>query len=596
MKTVIFKNFEKQSLLLGAVVLMFSTVLVHLIGLIYKIPITALVGEVGRGYFTSAYELYTPIYAISMAGLPIAVSKMVSERVALGKTKEVYALYKIAKRVFFITGIIGTLFLILIAYPLTKYVIKTPLAFYSVLAIAPSIFLCCLISSYRGFYEGLNNMIPTGISQIIETLGKMVFGIFLANEVIQYSINKFNECGIVFGQKCNNTSDVFLAAAPFSSGAAIFGVTLGSLSSLLYLMIRTRIKDNYYLDIGKNESLIKDRANSRSLRNLLIKTAIPIAMSSLVLNISNLIDSLTIQGRLSYAIAQNVSVIKEMYPEILKANISDDMIKSFLYGCYGVGLDFRNVIPTVVMTLGVSAIPVISANYANKKIDGINSAIQTVLKVGIVISTFFGLILALFSKEILTILYSGTNSVSTITIASPIVSMFGIFSIIFSLSSPVTNMLQAIGRADIPVKSLIIGAMVKIISNYVLVGNPSINIKGAPIGSVLCSFVILILNMYYLLKETGAKIKVFSSILMPITLSTISVFFAYLFFEIQYTVLFVKINFLNNFSENIKVTISCLLSIIFSIIIWLILLFTFDFFSESEKKYLFIRKNLHKKG
>lgn len=587
MKTVIYKNNEKQSLLSGAVVLMFSTVLVHVIGLIYKIPITALVGEVGRGYFTSAYELYTPIYAISMAGLPIAVSKMVSERIALGKYDEVVALFKTAQKVFFITGVVGTLILLLFAYPLTKYVIKTSEAFYSVIAIAPSIFFCCLISSYRGYYEGLSNMVPTGISQIIETLGKLVFGIFLSSQLLKYSINEFNSSGIVFGVKCNNLNDVYLRVAPFSSAAAIFGVTLGSLIALIYLVIRKRLKGD---NLPKSQS-----SKKYSLTKSLINTAIPIAMSSLVLNITNLIDSLTIQGRLNSAILDNCDIIKNIYPEIAKNNIDDGMIKSFLYGCYGVGLDFRNVIPTVIMTLGVSAIPVLSSNYAKKDIKGINSSIETVLKVGIVISVFFGLILAIFSKEILSILYSGTNSASTVTIAAPIVRMFGLFSIIFSLSAPTTNMLQAIGCSNIPLRSLGIGAIIKIICNFVLVGIPSININGAPIGSVLCSIFMLSYNMYFLIKKTGVKINIKSTFFTPLLISSISASYAYLFYKIQYTVYFNKIYDIFSLSKIQQMTISCLLSIIFSMIIWLLLLFTFNFFSEIEKKYLFIGKKPHKR-
>ncbi|MEG0979784.1 MAG: oligosaccharide flippase family protein, partial [Oscillospiraceae bacterium] len=166
-----------QSLFSGAMVLLISTVIVHLIGILYKIPLTALVGTVGRGYFNAAYEIYTPIYAISMAGLPVAVSRMVSERMATGRYREVRVIFKIVKKLFLLTGFVGTAILLLIAYPYTHLdiFINSPNAMPSIIAIAPSVFCCCLMSTYRGYYEGMRNMKPTGISQVIEAVGKLIF-------------------------------------------------------------------------------------------------------------------------------------------------------------------------------------------------------------------------------------------------------------------------------------------------------------------------------------------------------------------------------------------------------------------------------------
>ena len=131
--------------------LMLTTTIVHIIGVLYKIPITGVIGEVGRGYFTSAYEIYTPLYAISMAGLPVAVSKMVSERMATGKFREVRGVREASKRVFLVTGLVGTTLLLLLAYPFSHYIIKYLSLFY-VNLIFYSINFSNFTTSYVSFF------------------------------------------------------------------------------------------------------------------------------------------------------------------------------------------------------------------------------------------------------------------------------------------------------------------------------------------------------------------------------------------------------------------------------------------------------------
>ena len=570
------KKRQSQSLLSGAVVLMITTTIVHIIGVLYKIPITAVIGEVGRGYFTSAYEIYTPLYAISMAGLPVAVSKMVSERMATEKYRDVRQVRKASIFVFLFTGIIGTLFLLLFAYPFSNYVIKSPNALYSILAIAPSIFFCCMMSTYRGYYEGLRNMVPTGISQVIETVGKLVFGLILSKLVQKKGFADFAATGVVFGVKCETERDVLFATAPYSAAAAILGVTIGTVVALIYLMIKHRIQGD---GITEAELLSSPEPEStKSLVKLLIMTALPIAVSSLVLNVTNLIDSVTIQSRLKVAVLENVDVIRAMYPEIEAAGIPNNLIKDFLYGCYGVALDFRGLIPTVIMTLGVSAIPVLSAAWATKDKPRIETSIQSVIKTGTLLAVPAGFCMAVLAKPILQIMYLSTNSTSTITIASPFVAVFGFFALLLAISTPITNMLQAIGRADVPVKSLLVGAVVKIVCNYILVGIPEINIKGAPIGTILCYAVIVTHNLYVLIKETGAHIDWVDCLVKPFAVGAAAGGAAYGIYRLG-VLLIPAGNMASRFNGS---TLSCVIAIILAVIIWLLLLFTFKVMSVHD--------------
>ncbi len=502
----------------GAIILAVATVLVKMIGALYKIPLTDLIGAVGRGYFNSAYEIYTPIYAISMAGLPVAVSRLVSENVALGNYNNARAIYKVATKLFLITGLAGTTLMFLIAYPYTNYV-ADPRNLPAVLSIAPSIFFCCAMSSYRGYYEGLRNMTPTAVSQVIEAAGKLGLGLGLSSAILKYGLKQFNNGGIVFGQKAGNLSEAYSLIYPFAAAGAVLGVTVGTVLGLAYLVIRFKIKGDGFT----REELVNspEADTSRTLVKRIILFAVPMVISALILNVTNLIDTVTIQKRLATAIALDPVLIKSMYRESILASetLDKDLVK-YLYGTYGSVLDFRNLIPTITMSLGVSALPALSAAWAVEDRHDIRVTIESVLRVTMLIALPAGFGMAVLSKPILSLVYS--NSSDIIPIAAPILTVYGLATFIMALSSPVTSMLQGIGRTDIPVKTIVVGAAVKITCNYILVGTPKYNINGAPVGSILCYIIIVGLNIFFLLRISKTKVNVLSVFLKPLFCAVLS--------------------------------------------------------------------------
>lgn len=570
---------QGQSLINGAMFLMVTTVIVHVVGVIYKIPLTRIIGTVGRGYFTSAYEIYTPIYAISMAGLPVAVSKMVAENMATGRYRDVIAIRKASIKIFLITGIAGTAFLMLFAYPYThlKFFINTPEAFWSVMFIAPSIFFCCMMASYMGYYEGLRNMTPTGVSQMFEIFGKLLFGLFMAKEVYMKGIAEFNATGMVYDIPCADINEAQTALAPYTAAAAISGVTFGTVIGLIYLMIRHKVKGD---GITKEMLLSSpEPSDSKSIGRALIRFAIPVVTSSLVLNITNLIDTWTIQNRLSHAVMNNGAVIKGMYAaELMKDHVPDDKIKDFLYGCYGVSMDFRNIIPSVIMTLGVSALPVLSGAWATRNRKKMGSTISLVLKTTNLIAIPAGLVMGFLAEPVVRILYAGSKTESSIPIASPFVAIYGFFALILAVSTPVTNMLQAIGRADVPVKTLLVGSVVKFLFNFILVGMPSVNIKGAPVGTILCYIIIVFLNLYVLIKETGVRINWYKVFIKPLAAGGLAGLSSKLIYEIFVRILPEGAPG----SRNAGFTYATIIAIIGAIIIWLILLVAFKVLTRRD--------------
>ena len=503
---------KKQTMLNGALILAVSTVIVKVIGALYKIPLTDLFGGVGRGYFNAAYNLYTPIYAISMAGLPTAVSRLVSESISLNRFGEARQIYKVSARIFFITGSVGTALMFLISYPYVHHVASIH-ALPSILAIAPSIFFCCVMSSYRGYYEGLRNMTPTAVSQVIEALGKLILGIGLASGVMRLGHSQFERTGMVFGKPAESLEIANSYIYPYTSAAAILGVTIGTVACLVYLMILHKVKGD---GISRADIINAPSVNTdREIAKRIITFAIPMTIGALITNITNLIDAMTIQRRLADAFAAAPDVIKSMYHYSLDlAGTIDKDVPTYLYGTYGAALDFRNLIPTITMSLGISALPVLSAAWTVKDKHQIRTTVESVLRVTMLVALPAGFGMAVLATPILSILYRSHPDIAPI--AGPIMAVYGYATALMALSAPVTNMLQGIGRTDIPVKAAVAGAVVKIALNYILVGNPKINVNGAPVGSILCYVVIVGINLFCLLRIGEIRVNVISVLLKPL--------------------------------------------------------------------------------
>lgn len=507
------KSAKKQNVLNGAMILIVATALVKVIGAVYKIPLTGIIGSLGRGYFASAYNIYTPIYAISMAGLPVAVSTIVSRNAALGKYRDVKQVMKITFPLFLVLGLVGSGVLLVAAKPYVTSV-GSPLAIYSVMAIAPSTLFCCIMSTYRGYYEGLNNMYPTAISQVIESLGKLVFGLAFSYGIVDYAEKQIAATGAVFGQTITTESDKTIVYA-MAAAAAILGVTLGTVLGAIYTILRHKFKkDGISKEMLINSPLAAPR---RDIVKELVSIAGPAALSSLVLNVTNFIDTWMIQNRLKSVVATSYDVIYDAYgSSIDAAGVAKDTVHTFLYGAYDTTLDFRNLVPTIMMTLGVSAIPVISAAMAKKDMKNVNATVNTVFRTTMLIALPAGAGFFALSEPILSLLYNGTENQSGIAVAAPVLALYGLMMPILTLSSPLTNILQAIGRADVPAKSLALGCVFKIGLNYILIGIPSINIKGAVFGTAFFYLLCIFYNYIVLKKETGVKIELKTVIVKPL--------------------------------------------------------------------------------
>ncbi len=507
---------KKQSLLTGAGVLAIATVVVKLIGAVYKIPLTNLIGAEGYGYFTGAYAVYTPLYAISMAGLPVAVAALVSQNVEIGRVKDAQRIFSISKKLFLGIGLACTLLLIAVAYPYSKMVGATD-NYISIIAIAPCVLFCCLMSAYRGYYEGLNNMTPTGVSQVIEAVFKLVIGLagaylFMSKSMEYYRNNAVDGVVSMFGKTVTDESTALSAIYPYAAAVAIVGVTIGSVASWLYLLILYKRKGAGY----SREELVNspEPKSSKELAKELLKIAIPVAASSIILNLTNIIDDFTIRARLNHALIQGSEIIKDMYADALTASQTlDSGISTYLYGIHGSVINIKNLIPTITLTLGISAIPVISKAWATRDMNSIRVSTESAMRVTMIIGLPAGFGIAALSEPILELLYSSTAEI--IPIAAPMLRTYGFAMFLFAVASPLTNILQAVGNTKAPIISILGGAVAKFIYNYIMIGRPEINVQGAAGASVVCYVIMAGLNLIQLIRCTHIRIDYVSVFLKP---------------------------------------------------------------------------------
>lgn len=511
---------QKQSLLNGALILSGAIIAVKLVGLFFKLYVTLKIGYDGKGYYATAYNIYTPIYSIALAGLPTAVAKMVASRSAQGRYRDVKSLFRISLVLFAFLGVVGTAVMLLLAYPFSVVTGGTD-AIPSIIAIAPSLFFCCVMSGYRGYYQGLRNMLPSAVSQIFEAVGKLIFGWILINAVLG--------TGAQFAPKIpvlrNFVTDDVQA---YSSAAAIAGVTIGSMLALVYLMIRHRaisdgITPEMLLSSPEGESM-------KVLRRQLITLAVPIALSSLVFNLTTLIDNITIQNRLVYAMNRDFDAVKAMYPGIVSARgfetFSEETVKLFekyLFGAYDTVLEIKNIVPTFTITFGLSAIPVLSEAWTKKDLRSVRKSTESVIRLTMLLALPAGCGMFAMADDILIFLYGRSEvNAPALEYIAPILMLYGISSMFLALTQPVTSMLQAIDRPDVPVKTIAIGAAVKLIANFILVSIPSINIQGAVVGSILCNMVMVIYGLYVLSKDANIRYDYMADFIKPLICSVMS--------------------------------------------------------------------------
>ena len=468
------KNYGKQ-FFSGVAVLAISTFIVKIIGVLYKIPMMAYLGAEGMGYFNSAYEIYALFFVISTAGIPVAISILVAENKTQGRFNNIKRIYQVSLIILGLLGLIGTL-LMAIFYNNFAKLINNDRAAFCILAIAPTLLMICISSAIRGYFQGNQIMFPTAFSQVIEALGKLFLGLGLA---------------IIALKKGYNIEQ----AAAF----AVWGLTIGVAISMLFLLIYK----SFHNINSENITPINTVEGKGAIVNKLLSIAIPITLSSTILNLSKIIDMTMILRRLG-----DIGYTQEQANSV--------------YGSYStMAVSLFNLPSTLISAIALPLVPLLVSAIEEKNILKEKSVISSSIKMTSLIAFPAGMGMAVFSKQILTLLFS--SQTEEIEYTAPLLSLLGISVFLSSMITITNSILQAYKLVKKPIISMVVGVLVKVILAFILIGIPKVNIYGAPISTFVSSLIIVSFNFYYIAKNNGNMNTVYKLFVKPFIATIISI-------------------------------------------------------------------------
>lgn len=450
----------------GVVILTVANIMVKAVGLISKIALNRVVGSIGAGYYSSAYEIYAFLYIISTSGLPVALSIMVSKSRAKGRFKEAKKIFDVAIVVFIVLGTLFAATMALFSSNIAN-LISAPNTMLCIIAISPTILFVCISSCLRGFFQGYQLMQPTAVSQFIEAMCKVLVGV-----------------GFALWARSQGYDDYIVAAF------TILGVTVGVFLGMVYLYIRKlifkdKLMNNSYLEElnSKNGYCVLENSDCKKTGQLfkeLMIIAIPITLSSAVLSLTIIIDTFMVQGRL------------------LAHGLEENLVRVY-YGDYTSLVISLCNLPTVLFyPIANALVPLISAANESKDYEGSAKMRSFSLRVINMIAIPCALGMGVFAYPILDLLMFKEDSVER---AAPWLSVAAISVIFLGLISATNAFLNTADKQKFPIISMVVGSSVKLVSNYILLEN--IGIYGAPISTVLCYLSAATLNIFFTIKYIG---------------------------------------------------------------------------------------------
>jgi len=456
---------KKQNFLCGAAIIAASHIIIKIIGAIFKIPLDAYILKTeGMGIYNSAYTIYNWLFMLSTAGLPVAISKMVSESYARGNAREAERVFSIAKALMLVFGICGFSILFFGAKPFSK-LLSAPSASLAMMTLAPSLLFTAMMSAYRGYSQGMNNMIPTAVSEVVESLGKLCMGLFLALYFLPMGIE-------------------------YAAAGAIGGVTFGTLFAFIVLWTGNKVISKRLKKDKASYTNATDAKSGRQILKSLIATAIPITLGVSVFTLTSLIDTTMIMNQLAHL----------GYGETQRLS---------LYGYLTRAVTMFNVPPTVIAAISVSVVPTISAAISRGARKHATETAKSALRITILFAFPCAVGLSVMASPILQLLYHDASH-------SFLLNVMGLAVACVTLVQTSNAILQAYGHVWRPVVNMAIGGAVKVITNLILVSNPEININGAPIGTFLCYLTVMTLNMISIKKITGITYELSDFVVKPL--------------------------------------------------------------------------------
>lgn len=477
----------KRPFLFGVLVLFISGTIVKLLGLVNYIVLINIkeFGDRGIGLYSAGFTIYMVLLAISTMGIPAAVSKMVAESSALGKSYEAHRIFKVT---FYFLAAVGAFFtaaLIAASGPIALLV-KMPDATLSIIALAPTIFFAAIMASYRGYFQGMQDMTPQAVSQTVEQVFKLLFSILFVVLLLPYGIR------------------------PASAGAT-FGTTAGALCGTIYLSILYNFRKKSIWAAIRKEGVPEKVRKPGEIIKALLKLSVPISLGAVILTISSVIDLATVVDRLLHAGFTGVEA-ERLYGQL--AGKCQQLIN------FPVALN---------LAIATAIVPAVAGAMAVKDLKTVQQRVATVLRLTMVIALPSAVGMSVLADPILKIIYPNQSD------GGRILQVLAYSIIFMAISQTLAGILQGLGKVNITAVSLLIGAAVKLAVNFMLVPIRTVNIfgtlypmdiTGAAYGSIACYVVSSSINFIALRRSLKFKIDIPGTIIKPAAAASIMGFAA----------------------------------------------------------------------
>lgn len=460
---------KKQSFFQGALILGIAGLIIKVIGAVFRIPLANIIGDGGMGYYQTAYPIYVLLLTLSTAGIPTAISKMVAECNALDNPKEAHRVFKVSFLLLFVIGILSSTILFFGAGPIVEH-LKNPGAKYAMMAIAPALLFVPLMAAYRGYFQGMQKMAPTAVSQVVEQLFRVIAGLTLAIALVPKGVQ-------------------------YAASGASFGATSGAIGGLIAVVViyygnRKKIHRDMKHDLHKGGEL-----TGKILMRIFI-IAIPITIGAAIMPIMNTIDVEIVIDRLQ------------------KTNYSPEAANCLYGQLTGMAGPLINFPQVLTQAIAMSLVPAVAAAYQKNDIVFLRYNIALGMRTAMIIGLPCALGFMALSEPIMLLLYPAQKA-SAVS-AAPCLFVLAIGVIFLSSVQTTTGILQGIGKQWIPVVNLMGGAIVKVYLTYTLTGIESINVKGAAIGTVSAYIIASFLNILAVKMYTGVRFNVMQTWIKPL--------------------------------------------------------------------------------
>ena len=471
-----------RSFFSGVLILTFANLIVKLIGLLYTIPLTNMLGDEGMGYFNTAYQIYSWLYMFSTAGLPVAMSLMISRYHAEGKQAEKKKLLLLTLCVFLSIGLTGSVIMALFCRGLAGF-IAADLSYLCILAISPALFFVCISSTLRGYFQGHSNMLPTAVSEILEAVGKAALGIFLG----AYALKK----GLPIYQ-----------VAAYS----IIGVSAGVAAGAIFLALSKLLgkRDGARVLEYSEQNSTNTVTSSKELLKTLFSIAIPVMISASLLSMSSMLDTLIIIRRLiETGVAESAAIA--MY-----GNYTAYCVKLF------------NLPPVLIYPIVNSLIPIVSSARARGETEKAEKMMHTALRLSAVIALPCAFGLATLSEPVLKLIF---KSAASAEMAAPLLTVLAPSVFLIGIMAVSNGILQSCGLQKYTLISMPAGAIVKAVGAYLLpslsVGGTALRMYAAPISTFAFYMTVTAFNFFFIVRYTELRISVINVYLRPFIASVL---------------------------------------------------------------------------